>query len=62
MRHHDEWFDQAIDLDFVYREPEELVALVRGAGLDEVEWYRRGPVRHRGETSERLYVVARKPA
>ncbi|MBZ5738823.1 DUF480 domain-containing protein [Nocardioides mangrovi] len=61
VRHHDEWFDVPVDLDFVYHEQDEVVALVRAAGLTEVEWYRRGPVESRGETSQRLYVVARKP-
>ncbi len=62
VRHHDSWFDAPVDLDFVYREPEDVVALVTAAGLVDVEWYRRGPLEHRGETSQRLYVVARKPA
>ncbi|MFC6342242.1 DUF480 domain-containing protein, partial [Nocardioides hankookensis] len=62
VRHHDEWFDVPVELDFVYHEPDEVVGLVRAAGLEEIEWYRRGPVESRGETSQRLYVVARKPS
>ncbi|KQW53833.1 hypothetical protein ASC77_01795 [Nocardioides sp. Root1257] len=62
VRHHDEWFDVPVELDFVYHEPEQVVGLVRTAGLEDVEWYRRGPVESRGETSQRLYVVARKPS
>jgi uncharacterized protein YceH (UPF0502 family) len=61
VRHHDTWFDRPVDLDVVLHEPAEVVACVEGAGLVDVEWYRRGPVTARGETSERLYVVARKP-
>jgi hypothetical protein len=61
VRHADDWFDRPIDLDFVLHEPDEVVAVVRQAGLVDVEWYRRGALEHRGETSERLYVVARKP-
>lgn len=61
VRHHDTWFDQAVDLDVVLHEPADVVALVERAGLVDVEWYRRGPVLARGETTERLYVVARKP-
>jgi uncharacterized protein YceH (UPF0502 family) len=61
VRHVDEWFDHPVDLDFVLHEPEEVVAIVRGAGLEDVEWYRRGPLEDRGETTERLYVVGRKP-
>ncbi len=62
VRHHAVWFDVPIDLDFVFNEPEDIVALVEAAGLVDVEWYRRGPLTARGETTNRLYVVARKPA
>jgi uncharacterized protein YceH (UPF0502 family) len=62
IRHADDWFGQEIDLDFVLHEPASVVALVEAAGLVDTEWYRRGPVTARGETSERLYVVGRKPA
>jgi uncharacterized protein YceH (UPF0502 family) len=62
LRHADEWFGHEIDLDFVLHEPSDVVALVEAAGLIDTEWYRRGPVAVRGETSERLYVVARRPA
>jgi uncharacterized protein YceH (UPF0502 family) len=60
VRHNDEWFDVPIDLDFVYHEADDVVGLVEAAGLVGVEWYVRGPVRDRGETTDRLYVVARK--
>jgi len=60
IRHVDEWFDSEVDLDFVLHEPADVVALVESAGLGDVEWYHRGPVRERGETTERLYVVGRK--
>lgn len=61
VRHNAEWFGVAVDLHVVLHEPEEIVALVAAAGLGEIEWYRRGPLARRGETMERLYVVARKP-
>jgi uncharacterized protein YceH (UPF0502 family) len=61
VRHHASWFDVPVDLDFVMHEPEDVVAVVKAAGLVDVEWYRRGPLEHRGETTNRLYVVARKP-
>jgi uncharacterized protein YceH (UPF0502 family) len=61
VRHHDEWFDRPVDLDFVYHQEDEVVRLVTAAGLIEVEWYRRGALETRGETSNRLYVLARKP-
>ena len=60
VQHHDEWFDVPIDLDFVFHEREDVVALVEAAGLVGVEWYLRGRIADRGETSDRLYVVARK--
>ena len=62
IRHADDWFGHEIDLDFVLHEPASVVALVEAAGLTDTEWYRRGPVAARSETSERLYVVGRKPA
>ncbi|MDX6323853.1 MAG: uncharacterized protein QOK15_207 [Nocardioidaceae bacterium] len=61
VRHIDDWFGHDVDLDFVSHEPEDVVGLVEAAGLVDVEWYRRGPVTSRGETTQRLYVVARRP-
>jgi uncharacterized protein YceH (UPF0502 family) len=61
VSHFDEWFGHEIDLDFVLHEQEAVVRVVEGAGLVEVEWYVRGRVAARSETTERLYVVARKP-
>jgi uncharacterized protein len=62
VRHLAEWFDHDVDLDFVLHEPASVVGVVSAAGLVDVEWYLRGPFASRGETTERLYVVARKPA
>lgn len=61
VRHNGTWFDHPIDLDFVFHEPGDVVALVERAGLVDVEWYHRGPVAARGEKTERLYVIGRKP-
>ena len=61
IRHLDEWFGQPVDLDVVLHEPEHVVGLVEAAGLVDVEWYLRGPLAERGETTQRLYVVARRP-
>jgi uncharacterized protein YceH (UPF0502 family) len=58
VRHVDDWFDTDVDLDVVLHEPADLVALVEAAGLHDVEWYLRGPVASRGETTQRLYVIA----
>ena len=62
IRHLDEWFDAPVDLDFVLHDPADVVAQVGAAGLVDVEWYHRGPITARGETTQRLYVVGRKPA
>ncbi len=62
VRHVDEWFGHDVDLDFVLHDPADVRAVVDSAGLVDVEWYHRGPVAQREETTERLYVLARKPA
>lgn len=62
IRHLDEWFGEEVDLDVVLHEPAFVVEAVEAAGLVDVEWYLRGPLTARGETTQRLYVVARKPA
>ena len=61
VRHNPIWFEHEIDLDFVFNQRDEVVALAGQAGLVDVEWYHRGPITARGETTERLYVLARKP-
>jgi uncharacterized protein YceH (UPF0502 family) len=61
VRHVDEWFEHEVDLDMVQHEPLFVAGVVERAGLVDVEWYHRGPLTHRGETTQRLYVVARKP-
>lgn len=61
VRHNACWFDVPVDLDFVLHDPAEIVALVEAAGLRYIEWYHRGPITSRDETTERLYVVGRKP-
>ncbi len=61
VRHMDEWFGHEVDLDFVLHDRADVVRTVEAAGLVDLEWYLRGPVVARGETTDRLYVVARKP-
>ena len=56
-----DWFGHEVDLDFVLHDPAGVVAIVEQAGLRDIEWYHRGPFTFRGETTERLYVLARKP-
>ena len=62
VRHMDEWFGHEVDLVLVLHEPAFVLGAVETAGLVDIEWYLRGPITARGETTQRLYVVARKPA
>jgi uncharacterized protein YceH (UPF0502 family) len=55
-----EWFGHEIDLEFVRHDPIEILDMVERAGLLDIEWYHRGPLATRGETTARLYVLARK--
>ena len=57
----DEWFGYEVELDFVLHDRADVVATVERAGLQDVEWYQRGPRPARGESTERGYVLARKP-
>jgi hypothetical protein len=61
LQHLDEWFGHRVDLDLVLHEPSFVVGTVEAAGLVDIEWYLRGPLTARGETTERLYVLGRKP-
>jgi hypothetical protein len=56
-----ELFGTAIDVDFVLHDPGAVLDAFATAGLVDVEWYRRGPLPGEAET-ERLYVLARRPA
>ncbi|MFN8079892.1 MAG: DUF480 domain-containing protein [Kineosporiaceae bacterium] len=60
VRRLDSWFDHDVELDVVLHDPEDVVAAVTAAGVEDVEWYRRGPIAARGETTERLYVLGRR--
>jgi uncharacterized protein YceH (UPF0502 family) len=60
VRHLSEWFGHQVDLDFVLHEPASVVGVLEAAHLVDVEWYVRGPLTARGETTQRLYVVGRK--
>ncbi len=61
VRHVDDWFGHEVDLDFPLVDPTHVREVVERAGLNDVEWYRRGPVASREETTERFYLLARKP-
>lgn len=60
VRHLEEWFGREVDLDVVLHEPAFVVGVVEAAGLVDVEWYLRGPLTDRGETTQRLYVLGRR--
>jgi uncharacterized protein YceH (UPF0502 family)/2-polyprenyl-3-methyl-5-hydroxy-6-metoxy-1,4-benzoquinol methylase len=55
------WYGHDVEVDVVLHEVPDVVAAVRAAGLVDVEWYVRGPVEARQETTDRLYVLARQP-
>ncbi len=57
VRHLEEWFDHQVDLDFVLHDPAFVVGVVEAAGIVDVEWFVRGPIAARDETTQRLYVV-----
>jgi uncharacterized protein len=59
VSHRDELFGHQVDLDFVLYDPAFVVGVVEAAGLVDVEWYLRGPIEARQETTQRLYVVGR---
>ncbi len=56
------WFSHDVELDVVLHEPADVVAALSAAGLGDIEWYLRGPLEARGETTERLYVLGRRGA
>jgi uncharacterized protein YceH (UPF0502 family) len=59
-RHLDEWFERPTDLDFSFHERGAVLAAVAAAGLDDVEWFLRGPSAP-GEETDRIYVLGRRP-
>jgi SAM-dependent methyltransferase len=61
VRHLEDWFDHEVDVDVVLHDPAFVVGVAEAAGLVDIEWYLRGPVTARGETTERLYVIGRQP-
>jgi uncharacterized protein YceH (UPF0502 family) len=55
------WFGHDVNLDNVLHDPADVVAAVAAAGLEHLEWYVRGPVPARQETTDRFFVMARRP-
>jgi uncharacterized protein YceH (UPF0502 family) len=60
VHHADELMGEPVDVDFVLHDPEAVVAAMRAAGLVDVEWYLRGPLKGEVET-DRVYVLGRHP-
>jgi hypothetical protein len=61
LQHPGELWGVPTDLTFVLHDPEAVIAAAEAAGLEDVEWYRRGPLPQEAQT-ERLYLLARRPA
>ncbi len=61
VRHEEQWLGHDVSLDFVGHDQAEVAAVLEAAGLVDVEWYRRGPRAVAGESTERLYVLGRRP-
>jgi uncharacterized protein YceH (UPF0502 family) len=59
VRHVDAFFGQEVDLDYVLYDPSSVVNVLEAAGLVDIEWYLRGPITTRQETTQRLYVIGR---
>ena len=56
------WFGHDVSMDTVQHDPADVVAAVTAAGLEQVEWYVRGALPARQETTDRWYVLARRAA
>ncbi|TCC06392.1 DUF480 domain-containing protein [Kribbella soli] len=62
ISHVDELLGHEVNLDYVLHDPSYIVSVVEGAGLTDTEWYLRGPITTRAETTRRLYVIGRNPS
>lgn len=62
VRRFTEWWGHPVDLAFAFHDPRQVLDAVATAGLEDVEWYRRGPYAGVEVDTERLYVLARRPA
>lgn len=62
VRHVEEFLGHQVELDYVLHDPNQIVNVLEAAGLVDIEWYLRGPIATRSETTRRLYVIARTPS
>jgi uncharacterized protein YceH (UPF0502 family)/trans-aconitate methyltransferase len=61
VRHIDDWFERPVHLDFALHDPADVLAAFAAAGLVDVQWYRRSPVRGAETDTERMYVLGTGP-
>lgn len=61
VRHQTELWGTPVDVHFVFHDAAEVVQAFHDAGLQDVEWYRRGPMPDAEAETERLYVLGRRP-
>jgi hypothetical protein len=61
VRHADQMFGQAVDLDFVLHDSHDVRAAMQSAGLADIEWYLRGPYAGAEAETDRVYVLGRRP-
>ncbi len=59
-RHLDEWWGHPVDLHFAFHRRDDVLGAVDAAGLQDVEWYLRGPSSPTEAKTNRLYVLARR--
>ena len=62
ISHVDELLGHEVNLDYVLHDPAYIVSVVEAAGLTDTEWYLRGAITARAETTRRLYVIGRAPS
>lgn len=62
LRHQSSWWGHDVDLTFVWHDPRAVRDAVTAAGLVIDEWYVRGPLADVEAPTERLYVLATRPA
>ena len=62
VRHVEEFLGHEVELDYVLHDPTQIVNILESAGLVNIEWYLRGPLPTRSETTRRLYVIAHTPS
>ena len=62
VRHVDELFGAAVDVDVVLHDRRQVLAAAVGAGLQDVRWYLRNADPAVEVDTERLYLVGRTPS